>query len=384
MFITDTVKYAGVNDRKIDLFEGQYKVPEGVSYNSYVVFGEKIAVIDTVDKSFGDEWLNNLGVILDDKAPDYLVVLHIEPDHSANIAKFSEKYPSAKVVSNSKSFAMMENFFGKGVAPDRVEVKEGDELDLGGRTLKFVFAPMVHWPEVMFAYDNADKILFSADAFGKFGDLNSEKKWDDEAARYYFGIVGKYGVQVQSVLKKAAALDIKTICPLHGEVLSENLSHYISLYNIWSSYAAEKSGVVICYTSVYGNTKAAAELLAEELKEKGVTIAIYDLSRADSSLALADAFRFDRLVLATTTYNGEIFPAMREFINDLVGHNFQNKKVGIIENGSWAPVVKRKAEEALSACKNVSFAESSVKILSAMSEQNKSEIKKLAEEIGNK
>lgn len=308
----------------------------------------------------------------------------MEPDHSANIAKFSEKYPSAKVVSNSKSFAMMENFFGKGVAPDRVEVKEGDELDLGGRTLKFVFAPMVHWPEVMFAYDSADKILFSADAFGKFGDLNSEKKWDDEAARYYFGIVGKYGVQVQSVLKKAAALDIKIICPLHGEVLSENLAHYISLYNIWSSYEAEKSGVVICYTSVYGNTKAAAELLAEELKKKGVTVVIYDLSRADSSLALAEAFRFDRLVLATTTYNGEIFPAMREFINDLVGHNFQNKKVGIIENGSWAPVVKRKAEEALSACKNVLFAESSVKILSAMSEQNKSEIKKLAEEIGNK
>lgn len=384
MFIADTVKYAGVNDRKIDLFEGQYKVPEGVSYNSYVVFGEKIAVIDTVDKSFGDEWLNNLGGILGDKTPDFLVVLHMEPDHSANIAKFSEKYPSAKVVSNSKSFAMMENFFGKGIAPDRVEVKEGDELDLGGRTLKFVFAPMVHWPEVMFAYDSADKILFSADAFGKFGDLNSEKKWDDEAARYYFGIVGKYGVQVQSVLKKAAALDIKIICPLHGEVLSENLAHYISLYNIWSSYAAEKSGVVICYTSVYGNTKAAAELLAEELKKKGVTVAIYDLSRADSSLAFADAFRFDRLVLATTTYNGEIFPAMREFINDLVGHNFQNKKVGIIENGSWAPVVKRKAEEALSACKNVSFAESSIKILSAMSEQNKSEIKKLAEELGNK
>ena len=384
MFITDTVKYAGVNDRKIDLFEGQYKVPEGVSYNSYVVFGEKIAVIDTVDKSFGDEWLNNLGGILGGKTPDYFVVLHMEPDHSANIAKFSEKYPSAKVVSNSKSFAMMENFFGKGVAPDRVEVKEGDELDLGGRTLKFVFAPMVHWPEVMFAYDSADKILFSADAFGKFGDLNSEKKWDDEAARYYFGIVGKYGVQVQSVLKKAAALDIKIICPLHGEVLSENLAHYISLYNIWSSYEAEKSGVVICYTSVYGNTKAAAELLAEELKKKGVTVVIYDLSRADSSLALAEAFRFDRLVLATTTYNGEIFPAMREFINDLVGHNFQNKKVGIIENGSWAPVVKRKAEEALSACKNVLFAESSVKILSAMSEQNKSEIKKLAEEIGNK
>lgn len=384
MFITDTVKYAGINDRKIDLFEGQYKVPEGVSYNSYVVFGEKIAVIDTVDKSFGEEWLNNLNGILGDKTPDYLVVLHMEPDHSANIAKFSGKYPSAKVVSNSKSFAMMENFFGKGVAPDRVEVKEGDELDLGGRTLKFVFAPMVHWPEVMFAYDSADKILFSADAFGKFGDLNSEKKWDDEAARYYFGIVGKYGVQVQSVLKKAAALDIKIICPLHGEVLSENLSHYISLYNIWSSYAAEKSGVVICYTSVYGNTRAAAELLAEELKEKGVTLAIYDLSRADSSLALAEAFRFDRLVLASTTYNGEIFPAMREFINDLVGHNFQNKKVGIIENGSWAPVVKRKAEEALSACKNVSFAESSVKILSAMSEQNKSEIKKLAEELGNK
>ena len=384
MFITDTVKYAGVNDRKIDLFEGQYKVPEGVSYNSYVVFGEKIAVIDTVDKSFGNEWLNNLDGILGDKTPDYLVVLHMEPDHSANIAKFSEKYPSAKVVSNSKSFAMMENFFGKGVAPDRVEVKEGDELDLGGRTLKFVFAPMVHWPEVMFAYDSADKILFSADAFGKFGDLNSEKKWDDEAARYYFGIVGKYGVQVQSVLKKAAALDIKIICPLHGEVLSENLAHYISLYNIWSSYEAEKGGVVICYTSVYGNTKAAAELLAEELKKKGVTVVIYDLSRADSSLALAEAFRFDRLVLATTTYNGEIFPAMREFINDLVGHNFQNKKVGIIENGSWAPVVKRKAEEALSACKNVSFAESSVKILSAMNEQNKSEIKKLAEEIGNK
>lgn len=384
MFITNTVKYAGVNDRKTDLFEGQYKVPEGISYNSYVVFGEKTAVIDSVDKDFGNEWLDNLEKILNGKTPDFLVVLHMEPDHSANIAKFLQKYPSARVVSNSKSFVMMENFFGKGVAPNRIEVKDGECLDLGGRTLKFISAPMVHWPEVMFAYDDADKILFSADAFGKFGDLRSNGGWDDEAARYYFGIVGKYGVQVQSVLKKAAALDIKIICPLHGEVLSENLAHYISLYNMWSSYAAEKSGVVICYTSVYGNTKAAAELLKEELTARGESVVIYDLARTDSSLALSEAFRYDRLVLATTTYNGEIFPAMREFINELVGHNFRNRKIGIIENGSWAPVVKRKAEEMLSACGNIAFAETSVKILSALNEKNINEIKKLAEEIGNK
>lgn len=382
MFISDTVFYAGVNDRKVDLFEGQYPVPNGISYNSYIIKGEKVAVMDSVDKNFGEEWLENIEKVLGDKAPDYLVVLHMEPDHSANIKAFLEKYPDAVVVSSAKAFAMMENYFGKEIAKKRLEVKDGEKLDLGGRSLTFVAAPMVHWPEVMVAYDDKDKILFSADAFGKFGDLDSDEPWDDEARRYYIGIVGKYGAQAQSLLKKAAALDITKICPLHGEVLDKDLAHYISLYNIWSSYAVEKEGVVIAYASVYGNTAGAAKLLKEKLEAKGVCVALYDLARADRSLVLAEAFRYGKLVLASTTYNGDVFPFMRYFIGDLAEHNYQNRTVAFIENGSWAPMAKKKMADMLAGCKNLTFAENSVKIISAVNEQNINEIENLAEELG--
>lgn len=382
MFISDTVFYAGVNDRKVDLFEGQYPVPNGISYNSYIIKGEKVAVMDSVDKNFGEEWLENIEKVLGDKAPDYLVVLHMEPDHSANIKAFLEKYPDAVVVSSAKAFAMMENYFGKEIAKNRLEVKDGEKLDLGGRSLTFVAAPMVHWPEVMVAYDDKDKILFSADAFGKFGDLDSDEPWDDEARRYYIGIVGKYGAQAQSLLKKAAALDIAKICPLHGEVLDKDLAHYISLYNIWSSYAVEKEGVVIAYASVYGNTAGAAKLLKEKLEAKGVCVALYDLARADRSLVLAEAFRYGKLVLASTTYNGDVFPFMRYFIGDLVEHNYQNRTVAFIENGTWAPMAKKKMADMLAGCKNLTFAENSVKIISAVNEQNINEIENLAEELG--
>ncbi len=382
MFISDTVFYAGVNDRKVDLFEGQYPVPNGISYNSYIIKGEKVAVMDSVDKNFGEEWLENIEKVFGDKAPDYLVVLHMEPDHSANIKAFLEKYPDAVVVSSAKAFAMMENYFGKEIAKNRLEVKDGEKLDLGGRSLTFVAAPMVHWPEVMVAYDDKDKILFSADAFGKFGDLDSDEPWDDEARRYYIGIVGKYGVQAQSLLKKAAALDIAKICPLHGEVLDKDLAHYVSLYNIWSSYAVEKEGVVIAYASVYGNTAGAAKLLKEKLEAKGVCVALYDLARADRSLVLAEAFRYGKLVLASTTYNGDVFPFMRYFIGDLAEHNYQNRTVAFIENGSWAPMAKKKMADMLAGCKNLTFAENSVKIISAVNEQNINEIENLAEELG--
>ncbi len=382
MFISDTVFYAGVNDRKVDLFEGQYPVPNGISYNSYIIKGEKVAVMDSVDKNFGEEWLENIEKVLGGKAPDYLVVLHMEPDHSANIKAFLEKYPDAVVVSSAKAFAMMENYFGKEIAKNRFEVKDGEKLDLGGRSLTFVAAPMVHWPEVMVAYDDKDKILFSADAFGKFGDLDSDEPWDDEARRYYIGIVGKYGTQAQSLLKKAAALDIAKICPLHGEVLDKDLAHYISLYNIWSSYAVEKEGVVIAYASVYGNTAGAAKLLKEKLEAKGVCVALYDLARADRSLVLAEAFRYGKLVLASTTYNGDVFPFMRYFIGDLAEHNYQNRTVAFIENGSWAPMAKKKMADMLAGCKNLTFAENSVKIISAVNEQNINEIENLAEELG--
>ena len=382
MFISDTVFYAGVNDRKVDLFEGQYPVPNGISYNSYIIKGEKVAVMDSVDKNFGEEWLENIEKVLGDKAPDYLVVLHMEPDHSANIKAFLEKYPDAVVVSSAKAFAMMENYFGKEIAKNRLEVKDGEKLDLGGRSLTFVAAPMVHWPEVMVAYDDKDKILFSADAFGKFGDLDSDEPWDDEARRYYIGIVGKYGAQAQSLLKKAAALDIAKICPLHGEVLDKDLAHYISLYNIWSSYAVEKEGVVIAYVSVYGNTAGAAKLLKEKLEAKGVCVALYDLARADRSLVLAEAFRYGKLVLASTTYNGDVFPFMRYFIGDLAEHNYQNRTVAFIENGSWAPMAKKKMADMLAGCKNLTFAENSVKIISAVNEQDINEIENLAEELG--
>lgn len=382
MFISDTVFYAGVNDRKVNLFEGQYPVPNGISYNSYIIKGEKVAVMDSVDKNFGEEWLENIEKVLGDKAPDYLVVLHMEPDHSANIKAFLEKYPDAVVVSSAKAFAMMENYFGKEIAKNRLEVKDGEKLDLGGRSLTFVAAPMVHWPEVMVAYDDKDKILFSADAFGKFGDLDSDEPWDDEARRYYIGIVGKYGAQAQSLLKKAAALDIAKICPLHGEVLDKDLAHYISLYNIWSSYAVEKEGVVIAYASVYGNTAGAAKLLKEKLEAKGVCVALYDLARADRSLVLAEAFRYGKLVLASTTYNGDVFPFMRYFIGDLAEHNYQNRTVAFIENGTWAPMAKKKMADMLAGCKNLTFAENSVKIISAVNEQNINEIENLAEELG--
>lgn len=382
MFISDTVFYAGVNDRKVDLFEGQYPVPNGISYNSYIIKGEKVAVMDSVDKNFGEEWLENIEKVLGDKAPDYLVVLHMEPDHSANIKAFLEKYPDAVVVSSAKAFAMMENYFGKEIAKNRLEVKDGEKLDLGGRSLTFVAAPMVHWPEVMVAYDDKDKILFSADVFGKFGDLNSDEPWDDEARRYYIGIVGKYGAQAQSLLKKASALDIAKICPLHGEVLDKDLAHYISLYNIWSSYAVEKEGVVIAYASVYGNTAGAAKLLKEKLEAKGVCVALYDLARTDRSLVLAEAFRYGKLVLASTTYNGDVFPFMRYFIGDLAEHNYQNRTVAFIENGSWAPMAKKKMADMLAGCKNLTFAENSVKIISAVNEQNINEIENLAEELG--
>lgn len=382
MFISDTVFYAGVNDRKVDLFEGQYPVPNGISYNSYIIKGEKVAVMDSVDKNFGEEWLENIEKVLGDKAPDYLVVLHMEPDHSANIKAFLEKYPDAVVVSSAKAFAMMENYFGKEIAKNRLEVKDGEKLDLGGRSLTFVAAPMVHWPEVMVAYDDKDKILFSADAFGKFGDLDSDEPWDDEARRYYIGIVGKYGAQAQSLLKKAAALDIAKICPLHGEVLDKDLAHYVSLYNIWSSYAVEKEGVVIAYASVYGNTAGAAKLLKEKLEAKGVCVALYDLARADRSLVLAEAFRYGKLVLASTTYNGDVFPFMRYFIGDLAEHNYQNRTVAFIENGTWAPMAKKKMSDMLAGCKNLAFAENSVKIISAVNEQNINEIENLAEELG--
>lgn len=382
MFISDTVFYAGVNDRKVDLFEGQYPVPNGISYNSYIIKGDKVAVMDSVDKNFGEEWLENIEKVLGDKAPDYLVVLHMEPDHSANIKAFLEKYPDAVVVSSAKAFAMMENYFGKEIAKNRLEVKDGEKLDLGGRSLTFVAAPMVHWPEVMVAYDDKDKILFSADAFGKFGDLDSDEPWDDEARRYYIGIVGKYGTQAQSLLKKAAALDIAKICPLHGEVLDKDLAHYVSLYNIWSSYAVEKEGVVIAYASVYGNTAGAAKLLKEKLEAKGVCVALYDLARADRSLVLAEAFRYGKLVLASTTYNGDVFPFMRYFIGDLAEHNYQNRTVAFIENGTWAPMAKKKMADMLAGCKNLTFAENSVKIISAVNEQNINEIENLAEELG--
>ena len=382
MFISDTVFYAGVNDRKVDLFEGQYPVPNGISYNSYIIKGEKVAVMDSVDKNFGEEWLENIEKVLGDKAPDYLVVLHMEPDHSANIKAFLEKYPDAVVVSSAKAFAMMENYFGKGIAKNRLEVKDGEKLELGGRSLTFVAAPMVHWPEVMVAYDDKDKILFSADAFGKFGDLDSDEPWDDEARRYYIGIVGKYGAQAQSLLKKAAALDIAKICPLHGEVLDKDLAHYVSLYNIWSSYVVEKEGVVIAYASVYGNTAGAAKLLKEKLEAKGVCVALYDLARADRSLVLAEAFRYGKLVLASTTYNGDVFPFMRYFIGDLAEHNYQNRTVAFIENGTWAPMAKKKMADMLAGCKNLTFAENSVKIISAVNEQNINEIENLAEELG--
>ncbi len=384
MKISNDIAYIGVNDREIDLFEGQYVVPNGMAYNSYVILDEKIAVFDTVDKNFGNQWLKNLDEALGGKTPDYLIVQHMEPDHSANIVFFAEKYPDAKIVANDKAFVMMSQFFDFDLGDRKMSVKNGESLSLGKHELTFVFAPMVHWPEVMMTYDSTDKVLFSADAFGKFGALDTDEDWACEARRYYFGIVGKYGAQVQAVLKKAAALDIKTICPLHGPVLAENLGYYLDLYNTWSSYGVESDGVVIAYTSVYGNTKAAAELLAQKLKEKGCPkVAVNDLARCDMAEAVEDAFRYGKIVLATTTYNADVFPFMREFINELTERNFQNRFVGIIENGSWAPMAAKVIKKMLENSKNITFADTVVTVKSAMKQNTADDIERLADEIIN-
>ncbi len=382
MKITDTIKYVGVNDHKIDLFEGQYIVPNGMSYNSYVIIGEKIAVMDSVDKSFGDEWLNNIDNATQGKTPDYLIVQHMEPDHSSNILRFSEKYPQAQIVASAKAFTMMKNFYGNDFIDKRIVVGEGDILDLGNRTLNFMTAPMVHWPEVIVTYDSMDKALFSADGFGKFGALDTEEDWVCEARRYYFGIVGKYGTQVSALLKKVSALDIEKICPLHGPVLSENLEYYLNLYSIWSSYGVESDGVVIAYTSVYGNTANAVEILADELKTLGCPkVVVNDLARCDMAEAVEDSFRYGKLILATTTYNGDIFPFMKQFIEHLTEHNFQNKIIGLIENGSWAPTAAKIMMSKFEKSKNISFAENQVKIMSAVNDENVSQIKALAKEL---
>lgn len=384
MKISNDIAYIGVNDREIDLFEGQYVAPNGMAYNSYVILDEKIAVFDTVDKNFGTQWLKNLDEALGGKTPDYLIVQHMEPDHSANIVLFAEKYPDAKIVANDKAFVMMSQFFDFDLGDRKMSVKNGESLSLGKHELTFVFAPMVHWPEVMMTYDSTDKVLFSADAFGKFGALDTDEDWACEARRYYFGIVGKYGAQVQAVLKKAAALDIKTICPLHGPVLAENLGYYLDLYNTWSSYGVESDGVVIAYTSVYGNTKAAAELLAQKLKEKGCPkVAVNDLARCDMAEAVEDAFRYGKIVLATTTYNADVFPFMREFINELTERNFQNRFVGIIENGSWAPMAAKVIKKMLENSKNITFADTVVTVKSAMKQNTADDIERLADEIIN-
>ena len=382
MTISNDIKYAGVNDHEIDLFEGQYHVPNGMAYNSYVIIDEKIAVMDTVDKHFAEEWLGNLSKLFDGRKPDYLIVQHMEPDHSANIDRFLNEYPEAVVVSSAKAFAMMKNFFGKEYEDRRIVVGEGSTLSLGSHELTFVTAPMVHWPEVIVTYDSFDKVLFSADGFGKFGALDVEEDWDCEARRYYIGIVGKYGAQVQALLKKAAALDIQTICPLHGPVLKEDLGHYLGLYDIWSSYRVESEGVVIAYTSVYGNTKAAAEVLARKLEEKGCKkVVLHDLARADMAEAVEDAFRYGKLVLATTTYNADIFPFMREFIQHLTERGYKNRTIGLMENGSWAPTAAKVMRGMLEGCKGITFTDTAVRIMSALNDENREQIEALAAEL---
>ena len=381
MFITNDIKYIGVNDHQVDLFEGQYVVPNGMSYNSYVILDEKVAVMDTVDQYFGEEWLANLEAALEGRKPDYLVVHHMEPDHSANIANFLAHYPEAVVVASSKAFTMVKQFFGYDYADRRIVVGEGDTLSLGKHQLNFVTAPMVHWPEVIMTYDSTEKVLFSADAFGKFGALDVEDEWDCEARRYYIGIVGKYGAQVQALLKKAAGLDIAIVCPLHGPVLKENLGHYINLYDIWSSYRVESDGILIAYTSIYGHTKKAVELLAQKLEAKGQKVTVTDLARDDMAEAVEDAFRYGKLVLATTTYNGDMFPFMKEFINHLTERSYQNRTVAFIENGSWAPVAGKFMKKMLENSKNLTFTEATVKIFSAMNEKNVAEIDALVEEL---
>ena len=382
MRISDDIRYVGVNDHAVDLFEGQYTVPNGMSYNSYVILDDKIAVMDTVDAHFTHEWMDNLQNLLGDRAPDYLIVQHMEPDHSANIANFMKLYTNATIVSSAKAFAMMEQFFGTDYADRRIVVGEGDTLPLGKHTLTFVTAPMVHWPEVIMTYDTADKVLFSADGFGKFGALDVDEPWADEARRYYIGIVGKYGAQVQSVLKKAATLDIAAICPLHGPVLTENLGYYLGLYNTWSSYAVEEEGIVIAYTSVYGHTKKAVELLADKLRTGGCpTVRVYDLARCDMAAAVADAFRYSKLVLATTTYNAEIFPFMHTFITHLTERGFRGRTVGLIENGSWAPLAAKIMRELFAKSKNITFTETTVTIRSALNETSMAQLDALAGEL---
>ena len=382
MEITKDIRYAGVNDHEIDLFEGQYKVENGMAYNSYVIMDEKIAVMDTVDASFYEEWMQNIRQILGSRTPDYLVVQHMEPDHSANISAFLEAFPDTVIVSSAPAFNIMKQFFGTDYADRRQIVKEGDTLSLGIHTLQFIGAPMVHWPEVIVTYDQQDKVLFSADGFGKFGALDVEEDWACEARRYYFGIVGKFGMQVQNLLKKAAALDIQAICPLHGPVLKENLGYYVNLYQTWSSYGVESEGIMIAYTSVYGNTKAAAQLLADRLTEKGCPkVVVADLAREDMAECMEDAFRYGKLVLATTTYNTDMFPYMREFIHELIGHNYQNRTVALMENGSWAPLAAKAMRAKLETCKDITFAEHTVQIRSALNEDSIAQIEALAEEL---
>ncbi len=382
MEIKKDVKYVGVNDRKIDLFEGQYSVPNGMAYNSYVIIDEKIAVMDSVDKNFGDEWIENIKSAINGRTPDFLVVQHMEPDHSANIVKFMEEFPSAQVVSSDKSFVMMKQFFGTDFSAKRTVVKEGDVLSLGKHKLSFIAAPMVHWPEVMVTYDEYDKTLYSADAFGKFGALDADEDWTCEARRYYFGIVGKYGIQVQKLLEKAKKLDITAICPLHGPVLTENLDYYLNLYDIWSSYGVESDGVFIAYTSVYGHTKKAVELLVQKLNEEGCPkVTVTDLAREDMAEAVEDAFRYGKIILATTTYNGDIFPFMRDFVAELLERGYKNRKIGVIENGSWAPVAARKIKQAFENSVNIVFAENVVTLRSALNEENEIQIEQLAKEM---
>ena len=382
MQITKDIRYVGVNDHQVDLFEGQYSVPNGMAYNSYVILDEKVAVMDTVDKNFTHQWLDNLSAVLGTRKPDYLVVQHMEPDHAANIANFMKVYPETTVVSSAKAFAMMQNFFGTDYADRRVVVGEGSTLTLGKHTLTFVTAPMVHWPEVIVTYDSTDKVLFSADGFGKFGALDADEPWDDEARRYYIGIVGKYGAQVQALLKKAAGLDIQIICPLHGPVLTENLGHYLNLYDIWSGYRVESEGIVVAYTSVYGHTKEAAELLAQKLEAKGCPrVVVHDLARCDMAEAVADAFRYGKLVLATTTYNADVFPFMKEYIHHLTERNFRNRTVALMENGSWAPLAAKTMRGMLEGCRNLTFTETTVRILSALNEESREQVETLAAEL---
>ena len=381
MTVAKDTLYIGVNDRQIDLFEGMYPVPDGMAYNSYVILDDKIAVMDTVDAGFKDEWLEKLEKALNGKTPDYLIVQHMEPDHSANIQAFVATYPTAKIVASKNAFMMMKNYFGDDFSAKQIPVSDGDTLSLGEHILRFVSAPMVHWPEVVTTYDEYTKTLFSADAFGKFGTLDTDEDWACEARRYYFGIVGKYGVQVQNLLKKVSALNIRTICPLHGPILSENLKYYLDLYQTWSSYGVESDGVAIFYTSVYGNTKKAVEMLAEKLQVNGQKVVVTDLARSDMSEAVEDAFRYGKIVLATTTYNGDIFPFMRTFLHSLVERNFQNRTVAFIENGSWAPFATRTMLSMLEKCKNVSFTNATVKIVSTLNDESKAQILALADEL---